>query len=71
LRLEIVSRNKIVDTQTIETAATSDARISAHARLLSEQLQALGSRLFPPDSQKLLRSFSSGEAAKLLRVSDG
>ncbi|MGJ0535154.1 plasmid partitioning protein RepA [Methylocystis sp.] len=61
----------MVDTQTIETAATSDARISAHARLLSEQLQALGSRLFPPDSHKLLRSFSSGEAAKLLHVSDG
>ncbi len=50
---------------------TSDARISAHARLLSEQLQKLGARLFPPDSQKALRSFSSGEAAKLLHVSDG
>jgi len=51
--------------------ATSDARVSAHARLLSEQLQKLGARLFPPDSHKALRSFSSGEAAKLLRVSDG
>jgi chromosome partitioning protein len=50
---------------------TSDARISAHARLLSEQLQRIGARLFPPDSQKALRSFSSGEAAKLLHVSDG
>jgi chromosome partitioning protein len=52
-------------------AETSDARISAHARRLSEQLQSLGERLFPPDSHKALRSFSSGEAAKLLHVSDG
>lgn len=58
-------------TQAVDTATSSDARISAHARLLSEQLQALGSRLFPPDSHKLLRSFSSGEAARLLHVSDG
>jgi len=71
LLIKIVSRNKIVATQAVETPPTSDARISAHARLLSEQLQALGSRLFPPDSHKLLRSFSSGEAAKLLHVSDG
>lgn len=71
LQIKIVSRNKIVATQAAEIATTSDARISAHARLLSEQLQALGSRLYPPDSQKLLRSFSSGEAAKLLHVSDG
>lgn len=70
-RLEFVLRNKIVDTRATEMPATSDARISAHARLLSEQLQALGTRLFPPDSQKSLRPFSSGEAAKLLRVSDG
>lgn len=53
------------------TTETSDARISAHARVLSEQLQSLGARLFPPDSHKSLRSFSSGEAAKLLHVSDG
>jgi chromosome partitioning protein len=54
-----------------DSALTSDVRISAHARLLSEQLQSLGARLFPPDSHKALRSFSSGEAAKLLHVSDG
>jgi chromosome partitioning protein len=53
-----------------ETPA-SDAKIAAHARLLSEQLQSLGSRLFPPDSRKSLRSFTSGEAARLLGVSDG
>lgn len=49
----------------------SDAKIAAHAKLLSGQLQSLGSRLFPPDSRKSLRSFTSGEAARLLNVSDG
>lgn len=71
LRFQIVSQEKIVGAQINEATATSDARISAHARLLSEQLQALGTRLFPPDNHKSLRSFSSGEAAKLLHVSDG
>ena len=49
----------------------SDERISLHARLLSEQMQALSLRLFAPDDKKMLRSFSSGEASKLLGVSDG
>ena len=49
----------------------SDQRISVHARLLSEQMQALSLRLFAPDDKKALRSFTSGEAAKLLGVSDG
>lgn len=37
---------------------------------LSEELQALRQTLFPPASQKALRTFSSGEAAKLLGVGD-
>ena len=49
---------------------TSDDRIAIHARLLSSQLQSLRLRLFPPESQKTLRSFTSGEAAKLIGVSD-
>jgi chromosome partitioning protein len=49
----------------------SDERILAHARLLSSQMQGLSSRLFPPDSAKALRLFSSGDAARLLNVSDG
>jgi chromosome partitioning protein len=49
----------------------SDERILAQARLLSSQMQGLSSRLFPPDSAKALRLFSSGEAARLLQVSDG
>lgn len=50
---------------------SSDARISHHARQLSMQLQLLRERLFPPSSQKQLKSFSSGEAAQLIGVSDG
>lgn len=34
-------------------------------------MHALQERIFPPDSHKTLRSFTSGEAAKLLGVSDG
>jgi chromosome partitioning protein len=52
-------------------AQLSDERILAHARLLSSQMQGLSSRLFAPDSAKALRLFSSGEAARLLNVSDG
>lgn len=48
----------------------SDDRIAVHARLLSNQLQALRERLFPPESQKTLRTFTSGEAARLIGVSD-
>ena len=49
----------------------TDERILAQARLLSTQMQGLSRRLFPPDSAKSLRLFSSGEAARLLGVSDG
>lgn len=49
---------------------SSDDRIAVHARLLSNQLQALREKLFPPESRKLLRTFTSGEAARLIGVSD-
>jgi chromosome partitioning protein len=52
-----------------ESFATDD-RISAHARLLSNQLQQLREKLFPPEASKELRTFTSGEAAKLIGVSD-
>ena len=57
--------------QNVSTAISSDARISQHARQLSMQLQLLRERLFPPSSQKMLRTFTSGEAAQLVGVSDG
>ena len=46
-------------------------RITRHARVLSGQMQALSATLFPPSSKKILRSFSSGEVARFLGVSDG
>lgn len=44
---------------------SSDARIQRHAKQLSKQLQLLRERLFPPTAEKLLRTFTSGEAAQL------
>ncbi len=49
----------------------ADEAIAADAAQLSEQLRAMRDRLFPPAAQKTLRTFSSGEAAKLIGVSDG
>ncbi|WP_082655813.1 plasmid partitioning protein RepA [Aureimonas sp. D3] len=48
----------------------ADEQIAADARLLSSQLQAMRQRLFPPTSSKSLRPFTSGEAARLIGVSD-
>ena len=47
-----------------------DETIGAQAELLSSQLQAMSEALFPPSSQKVLRKFTSGEAARLIGVSD-
>jgi chromosome partitioning protein len=44
--------------------------IAQDARLLSSQLASLRHRLFPPSAQKSLRSFTSGEAAELIGISD-
>lgn len=49
----------------------ADEAIAADARALSEQLKAMRDRLFAPTAMKTLRSFTSGEAAKLIGVSDG
>lgn len=54
-----------------EPRQTADATIAADAQALSEQLKAMRERLFPPTASKTLRAFSSGEAAKLIGVSDG
>jgi chromosome partitioning protein len=47
-----------------------DSLIASDANILSSQLQSLRERIFPPASQKQLRRFTSGEAARLIRVSD-
>ncbi|MCF3640286.1 plasmid partitioning protein RepA [Rhizobium sp. TRM95111] len=55
----------------IQNVSTTDIRIERHARQLSRQLKLLRDRLFPPLSQKTLRTFTSGEVAQLIGVSDG
>lgn len=45
--------------------------IAGDGSALSQELNELRKTLFPPESKKALRSFSSGEAAKLIGVADG
>ncbi|NTA59868.1 plasmid partitioning protein RepA [Agrobacterium tumefaciens] len=47
-----------------------DKTIADDAAKLSSNLQELSARLFSPDQQKVLRRFSSSEAARLLGVTD-
>ena len=61
----------IVDPIAETTVEPADRQIAADAELLSAQLAALRGRLFPPTAQKTLRPFTSGEAARLVGVSDG
>ena len=51
-----------------ETAAS---HVSRQAAALSAHLRAVGERFFPPSASKSLRSFSSGEVAQIVGVSDG
>jgi len=62
-----------------QQAATIDAAmpspetgsaIGEHAAILRSQLQAMAAAFYPPSAKKVLRRFSSGEAAKLLGISD-
>lgn len=50
---------------------STDRAIAKDAEMLSAQLQAMRDRLYAPASSKVLRRFSSGEAARLIGVSDG
>src|SRR6056297_2726332 len=52
------------------TATRIDLLVGEHALKLSERLQAHRAQLFPPDSRKEMRKFTSGEAAGLLGVKD-
>jgi chromosome partitioning protein len=45
--------------------------IAGDARDLSAKLHAHRLKLYPPEARKVLRRFSSGEAAKLIGVNDG
>jgi chromosome partitioning protein len=53
-----------------KSGARIDKLVGEHAQRLSERLQAHRSQLFPPDAQKELRKFTSGEVADLLGVKD-
>lgn len=53
------------------TRPSTSAYITQRAEALSMQLRAVGEETFPPAAQKFLRSFSSGEVAKIVEVSDG
>jgi chromosome partitioning protein len=50
---------------------TASSRVSRQAAALSAHLRAVGERYFPPSASKSLRSFSSGEVAEIVGVSDG
>lgn len=84
--MDWVPREEVVDvaTSSLRTAGESitgaeaagtgwstDRAIARDAETLSAQLQAMRDRLYAPQSTKVLRRFSSGEAAKLIGVSDG
>jgi chromosome partitioning protein len=63
-----------VETKTPSAAQTSKAiheLVGSHARELSSKLQAHRLQLFPPEAQKILRKFASGEVAKLIGINDG
>jgi chromosome partitioning protein len=67
IREIIVSVAKNVNRHALPSA---DETIGEQAELLSSQLQSMSEALFPPASQKVLRKFTSGEAARLIGVSD-
>lgn len=52
------------------SVAHVDETIGAQAELLSSQLQAMNEAMFPPTANKSLRKFTSGEAARLMGISD-
>lgn len=54
----------------VKKAPSADEVIGAHAETLSLQLQSMSEALFPPTSKKTLRPFTSGEAARLIKISD-
>ncbi|MEX5600740.1 plasmid partitioning protein RepA [Pseudophaeobacter sp. C1-32P7] len=53
-----------------QTISRIDQLVGDHALNLSRQLQALRQQHYPPDARKVIRKFTSGEAADLLGVKD-
>lgn len=54
----------------LDNLPSVDETIGQHASILSSQLQAMSEAFFPPTSHKTLRRFTSGEAARLMGISD-
>lgn len=48
----------------------SIAKITRHSHLLTAQLQALRSQLYPPEAKKSLKTFTSREAAAMLGIAE-
>ena len=67
----MVDPSGMTDQHDAEALRPADETIAADAEALSVQLQAMRERLYAPASQKTLRRFTSGEAARLVGVSDG
>jgi chromosome partitioning protein len=55
----------------VEESELTSELIGRRAEALSARLRAAGERAFPPTAQKFLRSFTSGEVAQIIGVSDG
>ncbi len=55
----------------VDISERTSERIGRRAEALSARLRAAGERAFPPTAQKFLRSFTSGEVAQIVGVSDG
>ncbi len=57
--------------ESVPSSGTATGRVARHAAALSSQLRSLSHTLFPPAASKSLRTFSSGEVARFVGVSDG
>ena len=76
-RMRLTHTNRLERNSMAETAASkphdmsASTRISHQAAALSGYLRSVGEKYFPPSALKSLRSFSSGEVAQIVGVSDG
>jgi chromosome partitioning protein len=66
----VISSAALADRFSVAGMSAIQDVIASDARALSEKLQQHRAKLFPPQAQKTLRRFSSGEAAKLIGVND-
>lgn len=59
-----------LDKRIPQPAPSFDEVIAGHAEALSAQLNMMRTRIFPPSAQKQLRRFPTGEAARLIGITD-